>query len=194
MNKFVLAVAAVIALNAGSARAAEKAAPTSAAKPNCAALDAAETEAKRARKDIPKPDYSSCKAKTGKERTDCVKRLDDKYTADVNAATDKEKAADTAARCCNNPKASYCGSSDPAQAISRTNAAICQQHAQVVYRDGLSGKCYCAWVAGVDSTNSDLANLIVVDPATAKMSPITNVLKGTQGGNWATTWAALNCP
>ena len=108
MNKFVLAFAAVIALGAGSARADEKAAPAPAAKPDCAAQDAAVTEAKKAIKDVPKVDLSSCKDKKGKEKFECEKPLNEGHIADVKAAALKFKEADTAAKCCKNPKAKSC--------------------------------------------------------------------------------------
>jgi len=84
------------------------AADAPAAKPDCSEKQKAVDDANAAAKTAATPDLSSCKDKTGKDKTACEKPLKDKAKTDAKAAKDKVKEAKTALACCKNPKGKGC--------------------------------------------------------------------------------------
>jgi hypothetical protein len=84
------------------------AADTAATKPDCADKQKAVDDANAAVKTAGTPDLSSCKDKTGKDKTACEKPLKDKSKMDVKTAKDKVKETKAALMCCKDPKKKGC--------------------------------------------------------------------------------------
>jgi len=77
-------------------------------KPDCSPKQTALDDAKKAVKEVPKADLSSCKEMKGKEKAECEKPLKAKATEDAKAAKDKVAAAKKELDCCKTPKKKGC--------------------------------------------------------------------------------------